>query len=224
MYPLHSGSVYRAAPEFGRRPKVLNCEGGFGSTRSLRRVYSQANPAWRLSAIRDFTEKRCGRMLPYCENKISNQKNMKIVIIGGSGLIGTKLVNNLRKQGHEVVPASRSSGIDAFTGNKSEIWRMKGLKRRNRWSDMIRVQLGTALRGARHRAAHAQFFTLTLDPQGFSRTQCRSCRRSEASCRALGCRCRAHAGQHLYARQDRTGSSHYAKTVSQLKPYTHCPR
>jgi nucleoside-diphosphate-sugar epimerase len=29
-------------------------------------------------------------------------KNMKIVVIGGSGLIGTKLVNNLRQQGHEV--------------------------------------------------------------------------------------------------------------------------
>ncbi len=41
---------------------------------------------------------------------------MKIVVIGGSGLIGTKLVNNLRRKGHEVVAASRSSGINALTG------------------------------------------------------------------------------------------------------------
>jgi len=30
----------------------------------------------------------------------------KIVIIGGTGLIGTRLVNNLRQRGHEVVAAS----------------------------------------------------------------------------------------------------------------------
>ena len=41
---------------------------------------------------------------------------MKIVIIGGSGLIGTKLVNNLRQLGHEVVAASRSSGVNTLTG------------------------------------------------------------------------------------------------------------
>src|SRR5213076_2445162 len=41
---------------------------------------------------------------------------MKIVIIGGTGLIGTKLVNNLRQRGHEVVAASPSSGVNTFTG------------------------------------------------------------------------------------------------------------
>ena len=41
---------------------------------------------------------------------------MKIVVIGGSGLIGTKLVKNLRQLGHDVVAASRSSGVDALTG------------------------------------------------------------------------------------------------------------
>src|SRR5688572_31265687 len=41
---------------------------------------------------------------------------MKIVIIGGSGLIGTKLVNNLHQLGHEVVAASRSSGVNTITG------------------------------------------------------------------------------------------------------------
>src|SRR5256885_2990635 len=41
---------------------------------------------------------------------------MKIVVVGGSGLIGTKLVNRLRKQGHEVVAASHKSGVDTITG------------------------------------------------------------------------------------------------------------
>src|SRR6267154_1092367 len=41
---------------------------------------------------------------------------MKIVVIGGTGLIGTKLVNNLREQGHEVVAASPSRGINSVTG------------------------------------------------------------------------------------------------------------
>jgi len=41
---------------------------------------------------------------------------MKIIIIGGTGLIGTKLVNKLREQGHEVVAASPSRGINSVTG------------------------------------------------------------------------------------------------------------
>ena len=41
---------------------------------------------------------------------------MKIVVIGGSGLIGTRLVNNLRQQGREVVAASPSSGVNTITG------------------------------------------------------------------------------------------------------------
>jgi uncharacterized protein YbjT (DUF2867 family) len=43
-------------------------------------------------------------------------KKMKIVVIGGTGLIGTKLVNNLRKRGHEVLAASPKSGVNTFTG------------------------------------------------------------------------------------------------------------
>jgi uncharacterized protein YbjT (DUF2867 family) len=43
-------------------------------------------------------------------------KKMKIVVIGGSGLIGKKLVHNLELQGHEVVAASPSSGVNTITG------------------------------------------------------------------------------------------------------------
>src|SRR6267378_2221156 len=42
--------------------------------------------------------------------------NMKIVVIGGSGLIGKKVVTNLRQHGQEVVAASPSSGVNTITG------------------------------------------------------------------------------------------------------------
>src|SRR5215470_4810798 len=42
--------------------------------------------------------------------------NMKIVVIGGSGLIGKKVVTNLRRHGQEVVAASPSSGVNTVTG------------------------------------------------------------------------------------------------------------
>ncbi|NTX52397.1 SDR family oxidoreductase [Myxococcus sp. CA039A] len=45
---------------------------------------------------------------------------MKIVVIGGTGLIGTKVVTRLRGQGHEVVAAAPSSGINALTGEGLE--------------------------------------------------------------------------------------------------------
>ncbi len=41
---------------------------------------------------------------------------MKIVVIGGTGLIGTKLVKKLREQGQEVVAASPSTGVNSITG------------------------------------------------------------------------------------------------------------
>jgi len=43
-------------------------------------------------------------------------KKMKIVVIGGTGLIGKKVVSNLRHRGHEVVAAAPSSGVNTFTG------------------------------------------------------------------------------------------------------------
>src|SRR6266478_5041923 len=41
---------------------------------------------------------------------------MKIVILGGTGLIGSKVVNLLRARDHEVTAASPSQGINSITG------------------------------------------------------------------------------------------------------------
>ena len=45
--------------------------------------------------------------------------NMKVVVIGGTGLIGSKVVANLTELGHQAVAASPSSGVDTLTG---EAW------------------------------------------------------------------------------------------------------
>src|SRR6266403_223845 len=44
------------------------------------------------------------------------ERIMKIVVIGGSGLIGSKLVIKLREHGHEAIAASPNSGVNTLTG------------------------------------------------------------------------------------------------------------
>ena len=53
---------------------------------------------------------------------------MKIVVIGGTGLIGSKVVAKLRQAGHQVTAASPGTGVDTITGeglaealNKTEV-------------------------------------------------------------------------------------------------------
>jgi uncharacterized protein YbjT (DUF2867 family) len=53
---------------------------------------------------------RIGRLVP------AGGETMKIVVIGGTGLIGSKTVAILRQGGHEVVAASPESGINTITG------------------------------------------------------------------------------------------------------------
>jgi uncharacterized protein YbjT (DUF2867 family) len=45
---------------------------------------------------------------------------MKIVVIGGTGLIGSKVVQNLISRGHEAVAASPNTGVDTITGEGLE--------------------------------------------------------------------------------------------------------
>jgi uncharacterized protein YbjT (DUF2867 family) len=49
------------------------------------------------------------------KQKLKNQI-MKIVIIGGTGLIGSKVVEQLRQKGHEVIAASPNTGVNTITG------------------------------------------------------------------------------------------------------------
>src|SRR5262245_47497691 len=51
-------------------------------------------------------------------NRIKTERDiiMKLVIIGGTGLIGSKLVTRLREHGHEAVPASPDTGVNTLTG------------------------------------------------------------------------------------------------------------
>ncbi|MGW9820205.1 uncharacterized protein YbjT (DUF2867 family) [Methylorubrum extorquens] len=44
------------------------------------------------------------------------ERHMKIVVIGGTGLIGSQVVANLRGAGHQVLAASPSTGVNAVTG------------------------------------------------------------------------------------------------------------
>jgi uncharacterized protein YbjT (DUF2867 family) len=45
---------------------------------------------------------------------------MKIVVVGGTGLIGSKLVTRLRAQGHQALPASPDTGVNTLTGEGLE--------------------------------------------------------------------------------------------------------
>jgi uncharacterized protein YbjT (DUF2867 family) len=47
---------------------------------------------------------------------LTMSQSMRIVVLGGRGLIGSRLVDLLRENAHEVVAASRATGVDASTG------------------------------------------------------------------------------------------------------------
>jgi uncharacterized protein YbjT (DUF2867 family) len=54
---------------------------------------------------------------PLSPMSTSERHDMKIVVIGGSGLIGSKLVTGLDEDGHEAVAASPDSGVNTITGD-----------------------------------------------------------------------------------------------------------
>jgi uncharacterized protein YbjT (DUF2867 family) len=47
---------------------------------------------------------------------MKGRNEMKIIVIGGSGLIGSKVVEKLGAHGHQAVPASPNSGVNTLTG------------------------------------------------------------------------------------------------------------
>src|SRR6476469_7645097 len=64
--------------------------------------------------------RRGSDIIPYLHSRVAShrqgRKTMKIVVIGGTGLIGSKTVAILRQGGHEVVAASPKSGVNSITG------------------------------------------------------------------------------------------------------------
>jgi uncharacterized protein YbjT (DUF2867 family) len=46
---------------------------------------------------------------------------LKIVVIGGTGLIGSQVVQNLRARGHEALPASPDTGVNTITGEGLDV-------------------------------------------------------------------------------------------------------
>ena len=57
---------------------------------------------------------RLGRR--HCLKTIMRGEVMKIVVIGGTGLIGSKVVANLKRKGHEAIAAAPNTGVNTITG------------------------------------------------------------------------------------------------------------
>ena len=117
---------------------------------------------------------------------------MKIVVIGGSGLIGAKLVANLQQKGHEVLAASPLVGVNTLTGEGPGrgAGRRPGGRRRRELA-VVRGPGGAGvLRNRRPQSARG-----------------RSGRWRQPSRRSLGRRHRPHARQRLLPRQAGPGEA-----------------
>ena len=80
---------------------------------SMRSVPQRLSTVNRLG---DFRSPESGARSPISQSTRKGTSVMKLVIIGGTGLIGSKLVANLREGGHEAVPASPNTGVNTLTG------------------------------------------------------------------------------------------------------------
>ena len=70
---------------------------------------------------------------------------MKVVIIGGTGLIGSKVCKNLQELGHEALAASPSTGVNVISG--------EGLKEALKGADVM-VDVANSLSVEDHAALH----------------------------------------------------------------------
>jgi uncharacterized protein YbjT (DUF2867 family) len=84
--------------------------------------HTTGDPSWRVGG---FDEASAARSSPHVHrtppsgrepDPTTKGERMKIVVIGGSGLIGSKLVEKLRQAGHNPLPASPDTGVDTLTG------------------------------------------------------------------------------------------------------------
>lgn len=63
-----------------------------------------------------LSDQRAGNAEFASSSQILEGLIMKVLVIGGSGLIGSQVIANLTELGHEAVSASRRSGVDTVTG------------------------------------------------------------------------------------------------------------
>ena len=116
---------------------------------------------------------------------------MKIVVIGGTGLIGSKVVDKLIQKGHEALAAAPNTGVDTVTG--------EGLAEALAGAEVV---VDVANSPSFEDQAAMDFFQTA----GRNLTAAGSRGRREASRRALGRRHRAAAGQRLFPRQAGAGA------------------
>ena len=117
---------------------------------------------------------------------------MKIVVIGGTGLVGSQVVSKLAEHGHEAIAASPNTGVNTLTGEGlSEV--AEGRRRRRR-----RLQLALV----RGRGGARVLPDVDRQPAGRGEGGGRG-----PSRRALGGRHRPHVRQGLLPRQGRAGEA-----------------
>jgi uncharacterized protein YbjT (DUF2867 family) len=123
---------------------------------------------------------------------------MRIVVVGGSGLIGNKVMTALHDAGHHAVAASPAFGIDAYTG--------EGLDEAMAGADVV-VDVSNAPSWGDQKVL--EFFT-TVTRNAF---ESQSPGRCAAQCRALGPRLRPLARERLHGRQGRPGAANRESRV-----------
>jgi NAD dependent epimerase/dehydratase family len=116
---------------------------------------------------------------------------MKIVVIGGTGLIGSKTVAILRQRGHDVVAASPNSGVNTITG--------EGLKEAMAGAQVV-IDLANSP-SFEDKAVLEFFETSGRNLRGGARGG------RPAPCRAIHRRNRPDARQRLFPRQGRPGET-----------------
>src|SRR5262245_24479812 len=107
----------RPRPPRRSRASGRRCRRAWVARRRRRRSRSPARPLRTSSHARSFFFGSCHTPAP-CPvlGQTKGSSVMNIVILGGTGLIGKKLHARLAAQGHHVIPASPSSGVDILTG------------------------------------------------------------------------------------------------------------
>src|SRR5438128_5913973 len=90
-----------------RSVKIAECPARFHPARTRHTVTNSHSVLFKRVQETDGSE------MPWSTMK---ETIMKIVVIGGTGLIGSKLVNKLREHGHEAVAAAPNTGVNTLTG------------------------------------------------------------------------------------------------------------